>query len=41
MDCCIEGSKAFIQKSTGEIVPIAQQNPGTVKSGVVTWEPIP
>ncbi len=35
-----DGTKAFIQKSTGEIIPIEQTNPGTVKSGVVTWEPI-
>ena len=35
------GTKAFIQKSTGEIIPIQQQNPGAVKSGVISWEPIP
>ena len=36
-----DGTRAFVQKSTGEIIPIDQGNPGTIKSGVVTWEPIP
>jgi type IV pilus assembly protein PilY1 len=35
-----EGSSAFVQKSTGDIVPIEQANPGAVKSGIITWEPI-
>jgi type IV pilus assembly protein PilY1 len=32
-----EGSKAFIQTSTGAIVGIEQANPGVTKSGVISW----
>lgn len=33
-----EGSSVFVQTSTGTILQIDQQNPGTVKSGKASWE---
>ena len=33
-----EGSKAFVQTSTGAIEVIEQINPGTTKSGVISWQ---
>ncbi len=33
-----DGSKAFVQTSTGAIEVIEQANPATVKSGVISWE---
>jgi type IV pilus assembly protein PilY1 len=35
-----DGSKAFVQTSTGAIISIEQDNPGVVKSGVVSWREI-
>lgn len=35
-----EGSKAFVQTSTGAIKTIEQKNPGTTKSGVTSWEDV-
>lgn len=35
-----KGSKAFVQTSTGAIETIEQLNPGDVKSGVISWEPV-
>jgi type IV pilus assembly protein PilY1 len=32
-----EGSKAFVQTSTGAILVIEQTNPGAVKSGKSYW----
>ncbi len=32
------GSNIYIQTSTGTILQIKEQNPGMVKSGVVSWE---
>ena len=32
-----EGSKAFVQTSTGAIVGIKEANPGATKSGIVYW----
>lgn len=32
------GSNVYIQTSTGTILQIKEQNPGVVKSGVVSWE---
>jgi type IV pilus assembly protein PilY1 len=34
-----EGSKAYIQTSTGAIKPLEEKNPGTVKSGKMVWQP--
>jgi len=33
----LKGSKAFVQTSTGAIEVIEQINPGTTKSGVISW----
>ena len=33
-----QGSKAFLQTSTGGILGYEQQNPGATKSGVISWE---
>ena len=33
-----EGSKAFIQTSTGAIISIEQANPGITKSGKASWQ---
>jgi type IV pilus assembly protein PilY1 len=33
-----EGSKAFVQTSTGAIEVIEQINPGQTKSGVTSWQ---
>jgi type IV pilus assembly protein PilY1 len=33
-----EGSKAYVQQSTGAIQSIEQNNPGVVKSGFVSWK---
>ena len=33
-----QGSKAFLQTSTGGILGYEQQNPGVTKSGVISWE---
>ena len=35
-----EGSKAFVQTSTGAIKTIEQKNPGGTKSGVTSWEEV-
>lgn len=35
-----EGSKAFVQTSTGAIKTIEQKNPGATKSGVTSWEDV-
>jgi type IV pilus assembly protein PilY1 len=32
-----EGSKAFVQTSTGAIIGIEQDNPGVTKSGPASW----
>lgn len=32
-----EGTKAFVQTSTGAIISIEQNNPGVVKSGIQSW----
>jgi type IV pilus assembly protein PilY1 len=32
-----DGSKAFVQSSTGAILSIEQTNPGVVKSGMKSW----
>ena len=36
-----EGSKAFVQTSTGAIISIEQANPGITKSGKLSWEERP
>ena len=36
-----EGSKAFVQTSTGAIISIEQANPGLTKSGKVSWQEMP
>ncbi|SLM32182.1 PilY1 [Desulfamplus magnetovallimortis] len=33
-----DGTKAYIQTSTGDIITIKQINPGVIYSGVVTWK---
>ena len=35
-----EGSKAFLQTSTGAIISIQQDNPGITKSGKVSWKEV-
>ncbi|WP_321413287.1 PilC/PilY family type IV pilus protein [uncultured Desulfobacter sp.] len=35
-----EGSKAFVQTSTGSIETIDQINPGDIKSGIISWEAV-
>ena len=33
-----EGTKAYVQTSTGDIITIKQLNPGIISSGVTTWQ---